>query len=136
MSNENAAPDAYSIPLSYRKMENLHIVFWLFKDVSWCMIWKPLGIAMIFPTLIISIVIAWRTRDLVSELTHNLAITFWITANAYWMLSEFFNFDNQVVYGNLIFKQLAMIPFCIGIGLLGYYYLWYKPKHRGMEGTM
>ena len=37
----------YHIPIKYRKMENLHIVFWLFKDVAWCMVWKPLGIAMI-----------------------------------------------------------------------------------------
>ena len=126
----------YTIPIRFRKMENLHIVFWLFKDISWCMVWKPLGIAMIFPTLIISIVIAWRTREFVSELTHNLAITFWITANAYWMISEFFSFDQLPVFGGFNFKHLAMIPFLVGIGLLAYYYLWYKPKHTGIEGTM
>ena len=54
MANE----PVYNIPLRYRKMENLHIVFWLFKDIAWCMIWKPLGIAMIFPTLTIAIIIA------------------------------------------------------------------------------
>jgi len=54
--------NTYSIPLRYRKMENLHIVFWLFKDLSWCMVWKPLGIVMIIPALIISVVIAVRTR--------------------------------------------------------------------------
>jgi len=48
-------------------MENLHIVFWLFKDVSWFMVWKPLGIVMIIPTLIISVVIAVRTRQYMSE---------------------------------------------------------------------
>jgi hypothetical protein len=32
----------YNIPLKFRKMENLHIVFWLFKDVAWFMIWRPL----------------------------------------------------------------------------------------------
>ena len=65
----------YVIPARYRRMENMHIVFWLFKDISWCMIWKELGIAMIFPTLIVSIIIAWRTRSMKSELAHNLAIT-------------------------------------------------------------
>jgi len=88
MSNEHA----YSIPIRYRRMENLHIVFWLFKDISWCMIWKPLGIAMIFPTLIIAIVISFRTRQFMSEVCHNVAIVFWITANAYWMVSEFLGF--------------------------------------------
>ena len=59
--------ETYSIPLRYRKMENLHIVFWLFKDISWCMIWRPLAIAMIIPTLLISIIIAFRTRQYMSE---------------------------------------------------------------------
>ena len=127
---------SYSIPLSYRKMENLHIVFWLFKDISWCMIWRPLGIAMIFPTLIISIVIAYRTRQYMSELCHNVAISFWITANAYWMLSEFFKIDTDIVYGNITYKHLAIIPFAIGILLLGFYYLIWKPKHHNELETM
>jgi len=78
--------DMYHIPKRFRQMENLHIVFWLFKDVAWCMVWKPLGIVMIAPTLLISIVIAWRTRHIVAELCHNLAITIWISANSFWML--------------------------------------------------
>lgn len=126
----------YRIPLAYRKMENLHIVFWLFKDVSWCMVWKPLGIVMIFPTLIISIVIAWRTRQYVSELCHNLAITIWIGANSYWMISEFLHFDEKIVVGNITYKHLAMIPFCIGILILGYYYLYWKPRHKDELETM
>jgi len=120
----------YNIPLKYRKMENLHIVFWLFKDISWCMFWRPLGIAMIFPTLIISIVIAYRTRQFMSELCHNLAITVWITANSYWMISEFLHFDEQMVLPGITFKHLAMIPFSIGIIILAFYYLYWKPKHK------
>ena len=126
----------YIIPIRYRKMENLHIVFWLFKDISWCMIWRPLGIAMIFPTLIIAIIIAWRTRQYMSERCHNIAITVWIIANSYWMISEFFNFDTRVVYGNITFKYLAIIPFSIGILLLAYYYLVWKPTHKGVVETM
>ncbi|MEP6845045.1 MAG: hypothetical protein ABI861_03550 [Panacibacter sp.] len=126
----------YNIPLRYRKMENLHIVFWLFKDISWCMVWRPLGIAMIFPTLIVSIIIAWRTRKYVSELCHNLAITVWISANSYWMISEFFGFDSKIAFAAVDYKHLAMIPFCIGVAILGYYYLYFKPKHRGQAETM
>ncbi len=138
MSNTTTATaePAYSIPLSYRKMENLHIVFWLFKDVSWCMIWKPLGIAMIFPTLIISIVIAWRTRQLVSELCHNLAITVWISANSYWMISEFLHFDAYVIKGAITFKHLAILPFSLGLLILAYYYLYWKPKNKDEFETM
>ena len=94
------------------------------------MIWKPLGIAMIFPTLTIAIIIAWRTRHMMSELTHNLAIVLWISANSYWMISEFFHFDGDVVYGNISFKLLSVIPFTLGILVLAYYYLWYAPRHK------
>ena len=132
MKNEQS----YNIPLKYRKMENLHIVFWLFKDLSWCMIWKPLGIAMIFPTLLISIVIAWRTRNFMSELCHNLAIIVWISANSYWMISEFFAFDNLPLFGNFTYKHLALIPFTLGILLLTFYYVVWKPKHKDELETM
>ena len=119
----------YAIPLKYRKMENLHIVFWLFKDIGWCLIWKPLGIVMIFPTLIISIVIAYRTRHMMAELTHNLAITLWILANSYWMSTEFLGVDNLKVYGNITCRHLALIPFLLGVGCLAYYYLFWGPRH-------
>jgi hypothetical protein len=127
---------AYEIPLRYRKMENLHIVFWLLKDIAWCMIWRPLGIAMIFPTLIISIIIAWRTRQYMSELCHNLAITLWISANSYWMVSEFLHFDSRIIWGEISFKHLALFPFISGILLLSFYYLIWKPKHHNELETM
>jgi hypothetical protein len=136
MSNTLNTEATYSIPVSYRKMENLHIVFWLIKDISWCMVWRPLGIAMIFPTLIVSIIIAWRTRQFVSELCHNVAISFWISANAYWMISEFLKFDEDIVIGNIHYKQLAMIPFLIGIIILAFYYLYWKHTHKDELETM
>ena len=132
MANEQT----YNIPHRFRKMENLHIVFWLIKDISWCMVWRPLGIAMVFPTLIIAIVIAIRTRQYMSEVCHNVAVTFWITANAYWMISEFFHFDTLVVYGDITYKYLAIIPFSIGILMLAYYYLLWRPMHKNAVETM
>jgi len=130
MDNETSRQPVYEIPLIYRKMENLHIVFWLLKDISWCMVWKPLGIAMIFPTLIISIVIAWRTRHMASELFHNVAITIWILANSYWMVSEFLHFDEMTVYGSITYKHLALVPFFSGILILAFYYLYWQPTHK------
>jgi hypothetical protein len=118
----------YVIPARYRKMENMHIIFWLLKDVSWCMIWKLLGVVMIFPTLIISIIIAWRTRAFKSELAHNLAITFWISANSYWMISEFLGFDEVQIWHGIEGRHLTIIPFTIGVLILAYYYLF--QKHR------
>jgi prepilin signal peptidase PulO-like enzyme (type II secretory pathway) len=133
---DGSANGLYSIPISYRKMENLHIVFWLLKDISWCLIWRPLGIIMIFPTLIISIIIAWRTRQFMSELCHNLAITVWITANSYWMISEFLHFESVIVTGSITYKHLAVIPFVMGVLILAYYYLYYKPNHKDAMETM
>ena len=130
----NPADRAYVIPARYRKMENTHIIFWLFKDVSWCLTWKLLGIIMIFPTLVISIIIAWRTRDIKSELAHNLAVTFWITANSYWMIAEFFGFDESIVWQNINGKHLAIIPFGIGVLILVYYYLFQRPKEAPQTG--
>ena len=118
----------YSIPDSIRKLENMHVVFWLLKDISWCMVWKPLGIAMIVPTLSIAIWIAWKNRQIKSELSHNLAIVFWISANAYWMISEFAGFDEMQVWGNFTGKHLSLIPFVTGSLILLYYYAVQRPK--------
>ncbi len=129
MKNTTDNETQYSIPSKYRKMENLHIVFWLFKDLSWCLGLKTLGIAMIFPTLIISIIITYRTKELMSEWCHNLAVTAWILANSYWMISEFFGFDTKPLL-SFTYKQLTIIPFSIGILILSYYYIIYSRKKR------
>ncbi|TWR29117.1 hypothetical protein FPZ43_11980 [Mucilaginibacter pallidiroseus] len=117
-------------------MENLHIVFWLFKDIVWCLLWKPLGIVMIIPTLAISIVIAYRTKELMSELCHNLAITFWISANSYWMISEFLDFDHLYAFGPVTYKHLAIIPFLLGVACLAFYYFIWQPRHPDELETM
>ena len=116
----------YVIPARYRRMENMHIIFWLLKDVAWCMVWKPLGIVMIIPTLLISIIIAYRTRQIKSELAHNLAITFWISANSYWMISEFFGFDEHPIAWGYEGKHISIIPFVAGVLVLAFYYLFQR----------
>ena len=128
--------ELYNIPIAYRKMENLHIVFWLFKDIAWCLSLELLGVTMIIPTMAISIIIAWRTRHIVSELCHNIAITVWISANSFWMCTEFFGVDHLIVFGNTTVKHLAMIPFVTGVIILAYYYLWYKPRHKEEAQTL
>lgn len=120
--------EQYIIPARYRRLENLHIVFWLIKDISWCMIWKELGIIMIIPTLSVAIYIAYRTRQIKSELAHNLAVAFWISANSYWMISEFYGFDELPVGAGFEGKHLAMIFFLIGVFILARYYLVQRPQ--------
>jgi hypothetical protein len=111
-------------------MENLHIAFWLVKDVSWCLIWKELGIAMILPTLSVAIWFTWKNRKIISELCHNLAIVFWITANSYWMISEFYGFDEMQVWRQFEGKHLSLIPFTVGILVLVYYYVFKLPAEK------
>ena len=125
--NKSHKQQEYIIPARYRRMENMHIVFWLVKDISWCMIWKTLGIAMVVPTLSIALLIAWRTRQMKSELAHNLAVAFWISANSYWMISEFFEFDTVIIWREFTGKHLALIPFIAGSIILLYYYIVQRP---------
>lgn len=127
---------SYSVPLKFRKMENLHIVFWLLKDISWCMVWKPLGIIMVVPTLAVAIWIVFKNKAFVSEVCHNLAIVFWISANSFWMLSEFFEFDESKILFGLTGKQTAMIPFLLGLLCLIYFYCIWKQMHKNAEETM
>ncbi len=130
----SASETTYAIPAAFRRLENLHIVFWLVKDLSWCLVWKPLGVLMMLPTLGIAGVIFWRTRALPVERAHNLAILCWITANSYWMLSEFVGFDTAPVFGGLATgKQLALVPFGAGLVVLAVHYgrAWRRGKAAG-----
>lgn len=62
-----------------------------------------------------------------SEFLHNLAIDFWITANCTWMIGEFFGWDEGLV-GAYGLREFSLIPFSIGLLVLGYYYLIYMHK--------
>lgn len=97
-----------------RVKENLHIVMWLFKDFCWIMDFKPLGMLMILPTLILALHLSWQYRHMRSELFHNLAVTCWIMANSVWMTGEFF-FDDT-------WRPGAMVFFLIGIALIVSFY--------------
>ena len=116
----------YCIPVKFRKTENLHIFFWLLKDISWAMLWKPIGIGMIFPTIGVALLITWQNRRIKAELFHNLAIVFWICANAMWMLLEFTGNDTQ-------YRMYTAIPFSIGLFFISSYYLYILPKERRKE---
>ena len=53
-----------------------------------------------------------------AELAHNLAIAFWICANGYWMISEFFGFAETQLTGSFTGKHMALVPFLIGAVIL------------------
>ena len=87
--------------------------------------WRPLGVAMIVPTLVVAIDIAWRSRKSLHDLFHNIAVCCWITANAVWMTGEF--------YANDTWRPYARIFFGIGMVTLLYYYAFLFRKHADAE---
>src|SRR6478735_9161563 len=113
----------YSIPEKFRKTENLHIIFWLIKDLSWAMLWKPIGLLMFLPTITLAVLITWQTRKLKAEFFHNLAVVFWIIANGYWMIVEFLEVDDH-------YRYYTAIPFSIGLLCIASYYLFILPKEK------
>lgn len=98
-----------------RKYENFHILLWLVKDSCWCMNIKTVGVIMIAPTLLAAIHITWLGRNNWTDLAHNIAVSCWITANAIWMIGEFFYDDTLRPY--------AIVFFVLGLLVVSAYYL-------------
>ncbi len=121
--------EQYAIPARFRKIENFHIVLWLMKDTCWAMHFRMAGLIMIIPTITVAILITWQTRALKSELYHNLAVDFWILANCTWMVGEFFGIDENAWHGYGL-RQVALIPFTLGLLIILYYYLTDKTDRK------
>ena len=94
------------------------------------MLWRPVGMLMIIPTMIVAVNICIKTRKNSSELYHNIAVVLWIIANSYWMTSEFYHFDESFFMYGIIYKELAIVPFGIGVMILIYYYLIIRPRRK------
>lgn len=109
----------------FRFYENLHVLFWLIKDMCWCMLYKPVGILMITPTLVLAIYFTIKFRHDAMELVHNLAICCWIIANCIWMIGEFFFQDGLRPY--------AIVFFSLGLFILSIYYLGILPYNKWKE---
>lgn len=112
----------FQVPARYRFTENLHIVFWLIKDISWAMLWQPLGVMMILPTIVLAVRITIQTFYIESERYHNLAIVSWITANCSWMIFEFFWPQHDEL------RYYTAFPFACGIAFIVYYYAVRRPR--------
>ncbi|MFK7002334.1 hypothetical protein BWK63_11845 [Flavobacterium covae] len=121
-------PRDFLISKKLRFIENLHIVFWLIKDMCWCLEFKTLGITMAIPTIFISVYFIFKNKADVSELCHNIAVFLWIVANTWWMSSEFFKFDENVLILGFKGRSLAAFPFGLGILLLFVFYIFIYPK--------
>lgn len=99
--------------LKIRKYESLHILLWLIKDTCWMLELKWFGAIMMIPTLILAFYLIYKTLGSI-ELYINTAVFFWISANSFWMMMEFFN--------NSIYKDYASIPFALGFLFVAIFY--------------
>lgn len=107
--------------LHLRKFENFHILLWLLKDSCWIVGLKPLGMAMIVPTLGLAAYITFINRKDRAELVHNLAVCCWIMANSVWMIGEFYYEDSL--------RPQAALFFGLGLVILLLYYTFVTITH-------
>ena len=81
---------------------------------------KLLGTLLIFPTVTVALVIAWKTRKEKHLFYPNLGVAFWICANSIWMAGEFFE---------LPFLIPSLVLFICGITIVLYHFwLVYRGK--------
>ncbi len=105
-----------------RKIENSHIILWLFKDIFWVMDFKLLGTLMIAPTIAVALYLTVISRKDRKEFLHSLAVCFWIGANGSWMIGEFF-YDDAL-------RPIAFVFFLAGLASIAYYYIGLLKKEK------
>lgn len=84
---------------------------------------------MIIPTFLASAHITWLSRKSTEDFFHNIAVTCWITANAIWMIGEF--------YFNDTLRPYAIVFFALGLLTVTFYYgreLVLKASTKSKEG--
>lgn len=96
-----------------RRIENLHILLWLIKDTCWALVWRPLGMIMIVPTISVAFYLLFKSVRNRTEVFHNAAVCLWILANSTWMVGEFYNKD---------YRPIAVVFFGVGLLILFVYY--------------
>jgi hypothetical protein len=106
---------------NFRWVDNLHILFWLIKDMCWAMFYRPGGLFMIVPTFGVAIYILVKSWGCRSEFFHNLAVCLWIAANSLWMAGEFFSLE---------LRHYAVILFIVGLAVIATYYIFFFRADR------
>jgi hypothetical protein len=74
---------------------------------------KWLGTIVMIPTLFLAIFLILKSLKS-KDVYINTALFFWIAANSFWMMMEFFNSDN--------YKNFAAIPFGLGFIFISIFY--------------
>ena len=115
MDSQTSASNGVESGLTHAsRFDNVHVLLWLIKDTCWMLEWRVFGCLMIAPTIAVAIYLAVRSAG-EQVFWINLAICFWITANAYWMVCEFVD--------RVEIKNYAGFPFAIGFLCVAIFYL-------------
>jgi hypothetical protein len=88
------------------------------------MIWKPLGVFMIIPTVMVALLLCIATRHVADKLMLNFSILCWIMANSNWMLGEFYEWD---------FRPFSFVCFSVGIIVMSIYFIRFGKEKFGKE---
>ena len=100
----------------------LPVALWLLKDACWVMGFHFAAMLMIVPTLAVAIFMAWNSKKSSTQLFHNVALCYWIAANAMWMTGAFFQNDALLPY--------AMVLFVAGMIVVAAYYALIYPRNQ------
>ena len=72
---------------TWREYENIHILFWLGKDVAWINLIPSMWVIFLVPTFGIAwdmVFVTFWKKHLMIDHAHNVTILIWVMANAIW----------------------------------------------------
>jgi lysylphosphatidylglycerol synthetase-like protein (DUF2156 family) len=81
---------------NFRQYENIHMMFWLAKDLAWNETKIILWFLFLVPTIAAStdfFIIASKEKNTVIEMAHYASTITWVLGNVVWALGEFFYDD-------------------------------------------
>ncbi len=84
---------------SWRDYENIHIFFWLGKDVAWNGLIQPMWVIFVIPTFLVAldfVITSLFNKYTVIDHAHYVSVMLWVMGNAIWACGElwFANYDD------------------------------------------
>lgn len=86
---------------NFRQYENIHMFFWLAKDLAWNETNISLWLLFLIPTILVStdyFIIALSGKNTIIDVAHYTSTIIWVIGNIVWALGEFFydDYDNPI----------------------------------------
>lgn len=121
LANTFHSPFTYELFFSVRYIENIHLYFWMLKDLAWSLDYRDFG--MVFGTIAVLWlgVLYWHAckKSSTEELYFLIPTTLWLFGNFIWMTGE-------LIYNNDNLRPLGADCMLIGIILVMFYHIFVK----------